>query len=119
MADTRRQIDSTRLHPGSEQAALTAQMTQLELLLQQQIEMARLGDMTSIENSCEKAARLVETMGPVDFEAHPELEVRRTRLRRLYRDLALALNARKQAVNAELTRLRKTRKAFKVYRNNV
>jgi small-conductance mechanosensitive channel len=88
-------------------------------LLEKQIELARRGSLTGLEqlaNQCEPLVTRITAAGLLEKSEHKD---QRKRLVKLYRDLQLLLSAQKNVAAEQLKLIRKGKKTLAVYRGNV
>lgn len=98
----------------------SSQLTQLQNLLEKQIELARQGaNFTEIETLSSQADSLSEKIVHAGILELPEFKNQREHLQKLYNTLCLAIIAQKTETSKTLTRLRKGRKMLSVYRSNI
>jgi hypothetical protein len=90
----------------------------LQSLLENQIEMARKGNLRHVEALAEQADSVVEKIVKTKTFAQPEFDSRRKHLVKLYKKLELMLAAAKASVGGQLRQMGNFRKTLKVYRNN-
>jgi len=94
-------------------------LDKLSSMLEKQIELARLGNISQVEVLSKQASSLVEKITRSGTLEWAEVKDRRKRLQKLYEDLRLALVGHKASVCRELNMTRKSRKTMKAYRENV
>lgn len=91
----------------------------LQTLLEQQIELARTGNASRLEQLTKQADSLVRTIAEAGVLESDELRDRRERLRKLYRDLCLIVTAQRAETGEKLSQIRKGRKTIKAYRSTI
>lgn len=98
----------------------SSQLTQLQNLLEKQIELARQGaSLTDIESLSSQADSLAEKIVHAGSLELPEFKNQREHLQKLYNILCLAITAQKTETSEKLTRLHKTKKTLDTYRSNI
>jgi hypothetical protein len=93
-------------------------LSDLQHLLEKQIDLAHQGDITGVEYMAEQANSLVEEVTQMHILGCAQFQNQRTRLQELYESLTLAIAAHKKVVAENLSHLRKGRKTIKAYRSN-
>jgi len=94
-------------------------LDELQKLLEQQIRFARQGNVNEIEGLSKQASFFVGKIARSGILESPEFQSHREHLRKLYKDLYLALTAQ-QAENAkELSQVRKGKKTIAAYGGNI
>lgn len=88
-------------------------------LLGKQIELARQGNISEVEVLSRSADSIAQEVARTGILKLAEFRDRREQLRQLYEALCLAIVAQKAETGAELTRVRKGKKAVGVYRSNI
>ncbi len=93
----------------------------LQGLLEKQIELARQGNSAGrrIEVLSKQAGSLVEKIARTGILELTEFENRRERLRDLYRKLSIILMTERSKTGEQLSKTRKFKKMFAMYRNSV
>jgi hypothetical protein len=93
-------------------------LSDLQHLLEKQIDLAHQGDIADVECIIEQANILVGEIAQMRILEWAQFRSQRTRLQKLYEALSLALTAQKADIAENLSHLRKGRKTIKAYRSN-
>jgi len=93
-------------------------LSDLQHLLEKQIDLAHQGDIADVERIIEQANILVGEIAQMRILEWAQFRSQRTRLQKLYEALSLALTAQKADIAENLSHLRKGRKTIKAYRSN-
>jgi hypothetical protein len=104
-----RDLQTVSAQPGEELVAALRQ------LLDEQVTRAREGDLSRVEELGQLANVVVMEIGRYGDAACAAMEAQREELKRLYRELVLALTAERADVEARLKRLRRVRRAVGIY----
>jgi hypothetical protein len=91
----------------------------LQTLLERQIELARSGNTSSLEQLSKQADSLVRTIAEARMLESDQFRDRRECLTRLYRHLCLTVTAQKAETSEHLGRIRQGRKTIEVYRRTI
>jgi translation initiation factor IF-2 len=97
-------------------------LDELQTLLEKQIELARQGNITEVEILSEQAGSLVEEItqtGILDPAGPVFNGQQQEQLRKVYKDLCLAITDQKMEVSKELSRVRKGKKTIQTYRSHI
>jgi hypothetical protein len=97
----------------------TSMLNELENLLEKQIELARKGSFSSLEDITAQTNQFVEKIVSAQILQSDEFKNRRLHLQKLYEDLHRIATARKADVIEDLNHVHKGRKTIGVYRNNI
>jgi len=87
-------------------------------LLERQIDLARLGNISEVEVLVRHTSTLVETLAETGLFDSTEYKLRHAEFQALYDRLSLILNAQKFETLEQLGRIRKGRKTVGAYRMN-
>ena len=93
-------------------------LVNLQKLLEKQIEMARKGNLNSVEVLTEQADTVIEKIVRIKGFEQPEFDDRRRHLVKLYKKLELILSAGNASVEKQLQQINNVRKTLKAYRKN-
>ena len=94
-------------------------LSELQRLLEGQIELARQGKLGEVETLGEQAGDIATEIGQTGILERAGFEEQRKRLAGLYRDLRLTLSDQKDEVFRELSRIRRGRRTIGAYRSNI
>lgn len=94
-------------------------MDELQQTLEKQIKLARKGSIADIEVLAEQACILTGKVAESRVLELPEFKDYREKFQRLYKDLCLALVAKKAEVLGELNQVRKGKKTMETYRSSI
>lgn len=94
-------------------------LDQLQNMLEKQIGLARLGNVSEIETLSKQTSSLVEKIAKSGILESPEFKSQRELLRKLYQDLYLALTAQQAENTKELNRVRRGKKTIATYGSNI
>jgi hypothetical protein len=94
-------------------------LSDLQSLLERQIELARQGNISDVEVLSKQANSVVEGIVQTGILGLAEFKNRREQLQKLYRDLCLALTAQRADSSEKLSRVRKGKKTIETYRKNI
>ena len=96
-------------------------LNNLTRLLEEQINIARHGDMNGrqIENISEQTETLVKDIVEAGLFELEELRHQREQIKRLYNSLSLAIIARRDEADKQIKQIRKGKKTIEVYRNSI
>jgi hypothetical protein len=90
-----------------------------EVLLREQLDLARKGNISKVEILAGEAQELVGQMSKSKFFAEPQFRERRKGLEQLYNQICLALSAQMDDVSQALARIHKGKKTITSYRDNI
>lgn len=93
-------------------------LSDLQHLLEKQIELAQQGDISTVELVSKQAGELAKKIAQTKILEQAAFKDNRERLRSLYVDLCLVLTTEKADVVERLNHIRKGRKTIKAYRSN-
>ena len=91
----------------------------LQKLLQKQLDFAREGGFREVAMLAEQVDSVVGKISQAGVFEKPEFKVRQEKLRQLYRDLELAITAKKSKLSGQLDHVRKGRRVIEVYKHNL
>ncbi len=91
----------------------------LEDLLEKQIKLARLGNITELEVLSKQASCYVEKIAETRILESVEYKNQKDKLEKLYRDLCLTLAVQKAETAEELKQVRRGKKTIGAYRSNL
>ncbi len=94
----------------------TSLLDDLQGLLEEQMEMARRGNVRRVEALAEQADSIVATIVQTTVLQQPEFDDRREHLTKLYKKLELILATGKDAVSRQLRRVGSGRRTLQAYR---
>lgn len=97
----------------------SSRLDDLKGLLEEQIKLARQGNISDVETLCRQADSLVREIKQAGILEQPEFKNQRQQLRKLYEDLRLAITTQKAGVEEELNHIRKGKKTIETYRNSI
>jgi hypothetical protein len=97
----------------------TGLVGELEKLLGRQIELARRGSFSGMEQLAGKCEGLVARITAAGLLEKPEHKAEKERLEKLYRNLQLLLSTQKADVAGQLKSIDKGKRTLSVYRGNV
>ncbi len=104
-----------------EQATTTEQpqdlLDRLEAMLDRQIEMARANDFGGIETSTEQTRLIITEIAENGLLKQPHLKDRCNGILKRYDSLALILNANKETVAKQLSKVGKGKRTMQAYRH--
>jgi len=95
------------------------QLSELQRLLEGQIELARQGKLGEVETLGEQAGDIAKEIGQTGILEQAGFEEQREHLAGLYRDLRLTLSDQKDEISRELSRIRRGRRTIGAYRSNI
>jgi len=96
-----------------------AELNALEDLLEKQIKLARLGNITELEVLSKQASCCVEKVAETRILESTEYKSQKDKLEKLYRDLCLALAVQKAETAEEIKQVRRGKKTIGAYRSNL
>jgi len=94
-------------------------VSDLQHLLQKQIELAQQGEISTVELMSQQADDLVKKIAQTKILEQPAFKDQRERLRSLYADLCIVLATEKADVIDRLNHVRKGKKTIAAYHNNI
>jgi hypothetical protein len=92
---------------------------ELTTLLEEQLQLAHRGKIEAVEILSERVRSAAERIAKAGICESAEFNEQRRRLQELHDRLCLTLNARKTEVAADLSRIRKGKKALGTYRSSI
>jgi len=108
-------VQSFENNPDEEQQLLS----DLQHLLEKQIELAHQGDISAVEMVSKQASDLAKKITQTEILKQTAFKDQRQRLQSLYANLCLVLTAEKTNVADQLKHIRKGKKAIACYHNNI
>jgi len=94
-------------------------LEELGNLLEKQIELARRGSLTGLEQLAGRCEPLVAEIVAAGLFEKPEHKTAKDRLAGLYRDLQMLLSTQQSAVAEQLKSVRKGKKTLAIYRGSI
>ncbi len=94
-------------------------LTRLQGSLQKQIELARQAKIGEVETLALQTGDIADEIARTGILKLAEFAGKREKLAKLYRDLSLTLNDRKDEIRSQLNRIRRGKKTLGVYRSNL
>ena len=94
-------------------------LTELQELLEQQIDSAHRGSFSTVLQLTEKCEPLVEQITASGLFEKPEHKDAKERLAGLYRDLHLLLSTQKNAVAEQIKSVQRGKKILSIYRDSI
>ena len=94
-------------------------LSELQHLLEKQIELAHQGDIAGVERIVEQANILVEEVSQMGTLEWVQFRSQRTRLQKLYEASSLALTAQKADIAEKLSHVRKGKKTIEAYHSSI
>jgi hypothetical protein len=89
----------------------------LRLLLEKQIEMARIGDFHAVEDLVEQAGSIIDEISKTNCHQRPQFISQREHITGLYKKLELMLASTKDSISKQLSQAGNVLKTLDVYRN--
>jgi hypothetical protein len=97
----------------------TQLLTELESNLNKQLELARRGNLESVEKLADSCRMLVEKISSAGLMEKPQYQSQRQHIEMLYMELLLLLSSQKEAITEQLKSISRGKKTLATYRNNI
>ncbi len=97
----------------------TKLLDDLQNLLQKQIDLARQGNVATVEQLSEQGGALVKKITALHLLEMPRFRRRRTGLEKLYRNLHLLITSGKDEISRQMKQIHKGKMTVKSYRENL
>jgi hypothetical protein len=94
-------------------------LEELEVLLEEQIALGRVGDIDSVGQLSVQSGLLVQRITKTGIFQKPQFEQRRGRFKTLYNDLLLVLANHRAEMGENLKKVRRVKKILDVYHGSV